>query len=95
MIVSRDGRFYAKGSGEDLFADVGVVLRGYFDCVRQSHGEEEAQNVIVALLKCVDDDLKEDGFSLDLFDDDEEEEGGIDVPSDVFKKFMEGGDLLF
>lgn len=94
MIVSRDGRFYAKGSGEDLFADVGVVLRGYFDIVRQSHGEEEAQNVIVALLKCVDDDLKEDGFSLDLFEDEDDEDGGIDVPPDIFKKFIEGGDLL-
>lgn len=95
MIVSRDGRFYAKGSDEDLFADVGVVLRGYFDCVRQGHGEEEAQNAIVAILKCVDDDLKEDGFSLDLFEDEDDEDGGIDVQSDIFKNFMEGGELLF
>ena len=95
MIISRDGRFYAKGSGEDLFADVGVVLRGYFDCVRQEHGEEEAQNAIVAILKCVDDELKEDGVSLDLFEDEDDEDSGIDVPSDAFKKFMEGGDLLF
>ena len=81
-----------EGKLDDLINEVSAALYGVVNGIAKKVGKKEAAKSYWAIVESVGSRLADDGI---LDGDDEDEDDGVVVPPDIFKNFMNGGDLLF
>ncbi len=105
---TKDGKCIASigGNGGELIEEIVAVIEGLVNSVREKLGDKDAAKVFwLIAFKSASEMLSSglDPYCIDpnkvleaIYEKEKEnDDDGITIPSDIFKKFMEGGNLLF